>query len=170
MSEGTGVEPLILIVSGPSGSGKRRWCRRFWSCRGPCLRYHVLPGRGGRPRPPENAMISSLRRSFTPWWPGANFWNTRRFLASIPTGRRRSGWRKSRRGIGSGTGDRRTGRAAGEAKVAGIGGDLYTCHPRAKNWNAGLRSRGQDADEEIARRLAKAHDELWRARSFTIFV
>ena len=114
-------------------------------------------------------MISSPRRSSTPWWPGASFWNMRGSSASILTARRRNGWKnRVARDLDLVLEIDVQGAAQVKEKLPESVA-IFILPPSREELERRLRSRGQDADEEIARRLAKARDEIVASEKFYDF-
>jgi guanylate kinase len=91
-------------------------------------------------------MILSLSRSLTKWSSVAIFWSMRGSSASIPTAHPSGGWRN-------------------RASVA-----IFILPPSREELERRLRSRGMDSDDEIARRLAKAREEISAYKTYDFCV
>jgi guanylate kinase len=160
MSEENGVKPLILIVSGPSGSGKSTLVQRILE----------LPG-----TMPSVSCTTRVRRTTESSGKCYDFVTEAEFNAMVARGEflehaRVFGkysygtpkkWLEESRRKGSDLVLEIDVQGAKQVKqklpqsVA-----IFILPPSREELERRLRSRGQDADEEITRRLAKAHDEI----------
>jgi len=116
-------------------------------------------------------MISSRKRNSTPWSPAANFWSTRGVFGKTFLRHARKWLEESRKtGLDLVLEIDVQGAAQVKEKLPESVAIFILLAIARGSWSAGLRSRGQDSDEEIARRLAKSHDEIAaRSSSTTIF-
>ncbi len=169
MSGGTGVEPLILIVSGPSGSGKSTLVQKILE----------LPG-----TMPSVSCTTRVRRAteasgkcydfvteadFNAMVARGDFLEHAKVFGKYSYGTPKKWLEESRR---------RDLDLVLEIDVQGAGQvkeklpesvAIFILPPSRQELERRLRSRGQDADEEIARRLAKAHDEIVASEKFYDF-
>jgi len=169
MSEATGIEPLILIVSGPSGSGKSTLVQRILE----------LPG-----TMPSVSCTTRLRRATEASGKCYDFVTEAEFNAMVA----RDEFLEYAQVFGKysyGTPkkwldqSRRSGLdLVLEIDVQGAwqvkeklpeSMAIFILPPSREELERRLRSRGQDADEEIARRLSKAHDEIVASEKFYDF-
>ncbi|MGB9432905.1 MAG: guanylate kinase [Candidatus Acidiferrum sp.] len=169
MSEATGIEPLILIVSGPSGSGKSTLVQRILE----------LPG-----TMPSVSCTTRLRRATEASGKCYDFVTEAEFKAMVA----RDEFLEYAQVFGKysyGTPkkwldqSRRSGLdLVLEIDVQGAwqvkeklpeSMAIFILPPSREELERRLRSRGQDADEEIARRLSKAHDEIVASEKFYDF-
>jgi len=160
MSEGAGVKPLILIVSGPSGSGKSTLVQRILE----------LPG-----TMPSVSCTTRVRRAteasgkcydfvteaeFTAMVARGEFLEYAKVFGKYSYGTPKKWLEESRRkGLDlvleiDVQGAKQVKQKLPESVA------IFILPPSREELERRLRSRGQDADEEIARRLAKAHDEI----------
>ena len=169
MSGGTGVEPLILIVSGPSGSGKSTLVQKILE----------LPG-----TMPSVSCTTRVRRAteasgkcydfvteadFNAMVARGDFLEHAKVFGKYSYGTPKKWLEESRR---------RDVDLVLEIDVQGASQvkeklpesvAIFILPPSRQELERRLRSRGQDADEEIARRLAKAHDEIVASEKFYDF-
>ncbi len=169
MSGGTGVEPLILIVSGPSGSGKSTLVQKILE----------LPG-----TMPSVSCTTRVRRAteasgkcydfvteayFNAMVARGDFLEHAKVFGKYSYGTPKKWLEESRR---------RDVDLVLEIDVQGASQvkeklpesvAIFILPPSREELERRLRSRGQDADEEIARRLAKAHDEIVASEKFYDF-
>jgi guanylate kinase len=169
MSEPNGLEPLILIVSGPSGSGKSTLVQRILE----------LPG-----TMPSVSCTTRVRRATEASGKCYDFVTEADFNAMVTRGEflehaqvfGRYSYGTPKKWLDE---SRRTGRdLVLEIDVQGArqvkeklpeSVAIFILPPSRQELERRLRSRGQDADEEIARRLAKAHDEIVVSEKFYDF-
>jgi guanylate kinase len=169
MSEATGIEPLILIVSGPSGSGKSTLVqgilelpgtmpsvscttrsRRATEASGKC--YHFVT------EAEFNAMVAR-----------DEFLEYAQVFGKYSYGTPKKWLDQSRR---SGLDlvleiDVQGARQVKEKLPESVA--IFILPPSREELERRLRSRGQDANEEIARRLSKARDEIVASEKFYDF-
>ncbi len=169
MSDRTGVEPLILIVSGPSGSGKSTLVQKILE----------LPG-----TMPSVSCTTRVRRATEASGKCYDFVTEAEFEAMVGRGEflehakvfgkysygTPKKWLEESRCRGLDLvleidvqGAQQV-RAKLPESVA-----IFILPPSRQDLEHRLRSRGQDADEEIARRLSKAHDEIVASEKFYDF-
>ena len=160
MSEGTSVEPLVLIVSGPSGSGKSTLVQRILD----------LPG-----TMPSVSCTTRSRRATEASGKCYDFVTEAEFDAMVARGEfleyarvfGKHSYGTPRKWLDE---SRRKGldlvleidvQGAEQVKVKlPESVAIFILPPSREELERRLRSRGQDADEEIARRLSKAHAEI----------
>jgi guanylate kinase len=160
MSVEAGVQPLILIVSGPSGSGKSTLVQKILE----------LPG-----TMPSVSCTTRVRRATEASGKCYDFVTEAEFSAMVARGEfleyakvfgkysygTPKKWLEESRRKGLDLVLEIDVQGAKQVKqklpesVA-----IFILPPSRKELEHRLRSRGQDADDEIARRLAKAHDEI----------
>ena len=169
MSEDAGVDPLVLIVSGPSGSGKSTLVQRILE----------LPG-----TMPSVSCTTRLRRATEASGKCYDFVTEAQFEAMVARdefleyakvfGKYSYGTPKKwleesrRRGLDlvleiDVQGAQQVKQKLPESVA------IFILPPSREEVERRLRSRGQDADEEIARRLAKARDEIVASEKFYDF-
>jgi guanylate kinase len=160
MSEGAAVEPLIVIVSGPSGSGKSTLVQRILD----------LPG-----TMPSVSCTTRVRRATEASGKCYDFVTEAEFNAMVARGEfleyaqvfGRHSYGTPKKWLEE---SRRTGRdLVLEIDVQGAkqvkqklpeSVAIFILPPSREEVERRLRHRAQDADDEIARRLAKARDEI----------
>ena len=160
MSEGTSVEPLVLIVSGPSGSGKSTLVQRILD----------LPG-----TMPSVSCTTRSRRATEASGKCYDFVTEAEFDAMVARGEfleyarvfGKHSYGTPRKWLDE---SRRKGLdLVLEIDVQGAeqvkeklpqSVSIFILPPTREELERRLRSRGQDADEEIARRLSKARAEI----------
>ncbi len=169
MSDDTGVAPLILIVSGPSGSGKSTLVQKILE----------LPG-----TMPSVSCTTRVRRATEASGKCYDFVTEAEFGAMV----KRGDFLEYAQVFGKysyGTPKKwlEESRRSGKDLVLEIDVQgaqqvkqklpesvaIFILPPSRQEVERRLRSRGQDADEEIARRLAKAHDEIVASEKFYDF-
>ncbi len=169
MSEGAGVEPLILVVSGPSGSGKSTLVQRILE----------LPGTMA-----SVSCTTRARRATEASGKCYDFVTAAQFKAMVERGEfleyaqvfgkysygTPKKWLEESRRKGYDLVLEIDVQGASQVKqklpesVA-----IFILPPSRPELEHRLRSRGQDSDEEIARRLAKARDEIVASEKFYDF-
>jgi len=169
MSAGTGIEPLVLIVSGPSGSGKSTLVQKVLE----------LPG-----TMPSVSCTTRARRATEAIGKCYDFVTEAEFEAMVTRGDfleyakvfgkysygTPKKWLEESRQSGLDLvleidvqGAEQVKRKLPESVA------IFILPPSREELERRLRSRGQDADEEIARRLSKAHDEIVASEKFYDF-
>lgn len=160
MSEGAGVEPLILIVSGPSGSGKSTLVQRILELPG------TLPSVSCTTRSRRATEASGkcydfvTEAEFDAMVGRGEFLEYARVFGKHAYGTPRKWLDESRRrGLDlvleiDVQGAEQVKRKLPESVA------IFILPPSREELERRLRSRGQDSDEEIARRLSKAREEI----------
>jgi len=169
MSEGARVDPLILIVSGPSGSGKSTLVQRI-------LELPItLPSVSCTTRPRRATEASGkcydfvTEAEFDAMVARDEFLEYARVFGRHAYGTPRKWLDESRRrGLDlvleiDVQGAEQVKRKLPESVA------IFILPPSREELERRLRSRGQDADEEIARRLSKARDEIVASERFYDF-
>ena len=169
MSEGARVDPLILIVSGPSGSGKSTLVQRILELPG------TLPSVSCTTRPRRATEASGkcydfvTEAEFDAMVARDEFLEYARVFGRHAYGTPRKWLDESRRrGLDlvleiDVQGAEQVKRKLPESVA------IFILPPSREELERRLRSRGQDADEEIARRLSKARDEIVASKRFYDF-
>src|ERR1700746_4001316 len=160
MSDDKVLAPLVLIVSGPSGSGKSTLVQRFVQ----------MPGAMA-----SRSCTTRMRRATEASGKCYDFVTNEEFEAMVSRGEFLEYARVfGRHSYGTPKKWLEESRAKGldlvlEIDVQGAAQvreklpqsvAIFILPPSREELERRLRSRGQDSDEEIARRLAKAHDEI----------
>jgi guanylate kinase len=169
MSGGTGIEPLILIVSGPSGSGKSTLVQKILELPG------TMPSVSCTTRPRRTTESSGkcydfvTKAEFNAMAARGDFLEYAQVFGKYSYGTPKKWLVESRRkGLD----------LVLEIDVQGAGQvkeklpesvAIFILPPSRQELERRLRSRGQDADEEIKRRLSKAHDEIVASEKFYDF-
>ncbi len=169
MSEGTGIEPLILIVSGPSGSGKSTLVQRILELPG------TMPSISCTTRPRRATEATGKCYDFVTE-PGfqsmvakGEFLEYAQVFGKYSYGTPKKWLEESRRrGLDlvleiDVQGAQQVKQKLPESVA------IFILPPSREELERRLRSRGQDANEEMARRLAKAHDEIVASEKFYDF-
>jgi guanylate kinase len=169
MTEGAAVEPLILIVSGPSGSGKSTLVQRILE----------LPGTMA-----SVSCTTRVRRATEASGKCYDFVTEAQFKAMVERGEfleyaqvfGKYSYGTPKKWLEE---SRRQGRdLVLEIDVQGASQvkqklpesvAIFILPPSRQELEYRLRSRGQDSDEEIERRLAKARDEIIASEKFYDF-
>jgi len=169
MSESSAIAPLILIVSGPSGSGKSTLVQRVLD----------LPG-----TMPSVSCTTRPRRATEATGKCYDFVTEAEFDAMVARGEFLEHARVfGRHSYGTPKKWLEKSRATGVDLVLEIdvqGAEqvkeklpeavaIFILPPSREELERRLRSRGQDADEEIARRLSKAREEIVASGKFYDF-
>ncbi len=160
MTTGTEVSPLVLIVSGPSGSGKSTLVQRLLEL------PRTMPSVSRTTRPRRTTESSGkcydfvTEAEFDAMAARGEFLEYARVFGKYAYGTPRKWLDESRR----------TGRdlvleidVQGAAQVKEKLPEsvaIFILPPSREELERRLRSRGQDSEEEIARRLARARDEI----------
>ena len=169
MSEGTGVEPLILIVSGPSGSGKSTLVQRILELPG------TMPSVSCTTRARRATEASGkcydfvTEAEFDAMVTRGEFLEYARVFGKYSYGTPKKWLDESRRrGLDLVLEIDVQGAEQVKAKLPESMA-IFILPPSRGELERRLRSRGQDADEEITRRLSKAHDEIVASEKFYDF-
>ncbi len=169
MSDGTGIEPLILIVSGPSGSGKSTLVQRILELPGtmPSVSCTTRTRRGTESSGKCYDFVTETE--FKAMVVRGEFLEYAQVFGKYSYGTPQKWLEESRR-----TGldlvleiDVQGARQVKEKLPESVA--IFILPPSRDELERRLRSRGQDADEEIQRRLAKAHDEIVASEKFYDF-
>jgi guanylate kinase len=160
MSTGTEVAPLVLIVSGPSGSGKSTLVQKILELPG------TLPSVSCTTRARRATEASGkcydfvTEAEFDAMVARGEFLEHARVFGKYSYGTPKKWLEESRRrGLDLVLEIDVQGAAQVKEKLPESVA-IFILPPSREELERRLRSRGQDSDEEIARRLAKAHDEI----------
>jgi guanylate kinase len=160
MSAGTEVAPLVLIVSGPSGSGKSTLVQKILELPG------TLPSVSCTTRARRATEASGkcydfvTEAEFDAMVARGEFLEHARVFGKYSYGTPKKWLEESRRrGLDLVLEIDVQGAAQVKEKLPESVA-IFILPPSREELERRLRSRGQDSDEEIARRLAKAHDEI----------
>ncbi|HYW65077.1 MAG TPA: guanylate kinase [Candidatus Dormibacteraeota bacterium] len=169
MSEGNGITPLVLIVSGPSGSGKSTLVQRLLELPG------TMPSISCTTRPRRATEASGkcydfvTEAEFEGMAARGDFLEYARVFGKHSYGTPRKWLNDSRaRGLDLVLEIDVQGAAQVKKKLPQSVA-IFILPPSRQELEHRLRSRGQDADEEIARRLAMARDEIAASEEFYDF-
>ena len=169
MSDGATVEPLILIVSGPSGSGKSTLVQRILELPGtmPSVSCTTRARRGTESSGKCYDFVTEAE--FKGMVDRGEFLEYARVFGKYSYGTPKKWLEESRRkGLDLVLEiDVQGARQVKEKLPESVA--IFILPPSRDELERRLRSRGQDADEEIARRLAKAHDEIVASEKFYDF-
>ncbi len=169
MSEGTGVEPLILIVSGPSGSGKSTLVQRILELPG-TMQSVSCTTRAQRATEASGKCYDFVTEAeFDAMVARGEFLEYARVFGIHSYGTPRKWLDESRR-----TGldlvleiDVQGAEQVKEKLPESVA--IFILPPSREELERRLRNRGQDAEEEIARRLSKAREEIVASEKFYNF-
>jgi guanylate kinase len=160
MSAGTEVAPLVLIVSGPSGSGKSTLVQKILELPG------TLPSVSCTTRARRATEASGkcydfvTEAEFDAMVARGEFLEHARVFGKYSYGTPKKWLEESRRrGLDLVLEIDVQGAAQVKEKLPESVA-IFILPPSREELERRLRSRGQDSDEEIARRLEKAHDEI----------
>ena len=169
MSEGNELAPLVLIVSGPSGSGKSTLVQKVLELPG------TMPSKSYTTRPRRATEASGkcydfvTEAEFDAMVARGEFLEYARVFEKHSYGTPKKWLNESRaRGLDlvleiDVQGAAQVKKRLPEALA------IFILPPSREELERRLRSRGQDSDEEIARRLAKARDEIAASEDFYDF-
>ena len=160
MSGGTAVDPLVLIVSGPSGSGKSTLVQKVLELPGtmPSISYTTRQRRGTEASGKCYDFVTE--REFDAMVERGEFLEYARVFGTHSYGTPKKWLEESkRRGLDlvleiDIQGARQVKQKLPESVA------IFILPPSPGELERRLRSRGQDSDEEIARRLSKAREEI----------
>jgi len=169
MSGETGIEPLILIVSGPSGSGKSTLVQKVLELPG------TMPSRSCTTRPRRTTESSGkcydfvTEAEFNTMVARGDFLEYAQVFGKYSYGTPKKWLEESRRkGLDLVLEiDVQGARQVKEKLPESVA--IFILPPSRQELERRLRSRGQDADEEIKRRLSKAHEEIVASEKFYDF-
>src|SRR6516162_3878817 len=160
MSGGAGVEPLVLIVSGPSGSGKSTLVQKVLELPGtmPSISYTTRPRRGTEASGKCYDFVTESE--FDAMVARGEFLEYARVFGKHSYGTPKKWLEEAReRGLDLVLEIDVQGAAQVKEKLPESVA-IFILPPSREELERRLRGRGQDSDEEIARRLAKARDEI----------
>jgi guanylate kinase len=169
MSEGNGVAPLVVIVSGPSGSGKSTLVQKILELPG------TMPSISCTTRPRRATEASGkcydfvTEAEFDGMVARGDFLEYARVFGKHSYGTPKKWLDESRaRGMDLVLEIDVQG-AAQVKKTLPEAVAIFILPPSRQELERRLRSRGQDSDEEIARRLAQAREEIAASEEFYDF-
>jgi guanylate kinase len=169
MSDGTTVEPLILIVSGPSGSGKSTLVQRILELPGtmPSVSCTTRTRRGTESSGKCYDFVTEAE--FKGMVDRGEFLEYAQVFGKYSYGTPKKWLEESRRkGLDLVLEiDVQGARQVKEKLPESVA--IFILPPSRDELERRLRRRAQDADDEIARRLAKAHDEIVVSEKFYDF-
>ena len=160
MSSGIGVEPLVLIVSGPSGSGKSTLVQRVLELPGtmPSISYTTRQRR--ETEAPGKCYDFVTEAEFDAMVARGEFLEYARVFGKHSYGTPKKWLEESkRRGLDLVLEIDIQGAAQVKQKLPESVA-IFILPPSREELERRLRSRGQDSEEEIARRLSKAREEI----------
>jgi len=170
MSEIKRIEPLLLIFSGPSGSGKSTLVQKVLELPGtmPSVSCTTRPRRATEASGKCYDFVTS--EQFDAMVARGEFLEYARVFGKHSYGTPKKWLEESRsKGIDLVLEIDVQGAAQVKQKLPESVA-IFILPPSRQELERRLRSRGMDADDEIARRLAKAKGEIELAEKFTIFV
>jgi guanylate kinase len=169
MSQGNGVAPLVVIVSGPSGSGKSTLVQKVLELPG------TMPSISCTTRPRRATEASGkcydfvTEAEFDAMAARGDFLEYARVFGKHSYGTPKKWLNESRaRGLDLVLEIDVQGAAQVKKKLPEAVA-IFILPPSRQELERRLRSRGQDPDEEIARRLAMARDEIAASEEFYDF-
>ncbi len=169
MSEGNGFAPLVVIVSGPSGSGKSTLVQKVLELPG------TMPSISCTTRPRRATEASGkcydfvTEAEFDAMVARGDFLEYARVFGKHSYGTPKKWLNESRaRGLDLVLEIDVQGAAQVKKKLPEAVA-IFILPPSRQELERRLRSRGQDSDEEIARRLAMARDEIAASEEFYDF-
>jgi len=169
MSEGNGIAPLVVIVSGPSGSGKSTLVQKILELPG------TMPSISCTTRPRRATEASGkcydfvTEAEFDGMVARGDFLEYARVFGKHSYGTPKKWLNESRaRGLDLVLEIDVQG-AAQVKKTLPEAVAIFILPPSRQELGRRLRSRGQDSDEEIARRLAQAREEIAASEKFYDF-
>ena len=169
MSAGTAIEPLILIVSGPSGSGKSTLVQRMLELPGtmPSISCTTRPRRATEATGKCYDFVTESE--FQSMVAKGEFLEYAQVFGKYSYGTPMKWLEESRRrGLDLVLEiDVQGGQQVKQKLPESLA--IFILPPSREELERRLRSRGQDANEEMARRLAKAHDEIVASEKFYDF-
>jgi guanylate kinase len=160
MSEVTRLEPMVLIVSGPSGSGKSTLVQKLLELPGtmPSISYTTRPRRTTESRGKCYDFVTE--KEFEAMVRRGEFLEYALVFGKHSYGTPKKWLEESkRRGLDLVLEIDIQGAAQVKQKLPESVA-IFILPPSREELERRLRSRGQDSDEEIARRLSKARDEI----------
>jgi guanylate kinase len=169
MSEGNGVAPLVLIVSGPSGSGKSTLVQKVLELPGtmPSISCTTRPRRATEASGKCYDFVTEAK--FDAMVARGDFLEYARVFGKHSYGTPKKWLDESRaRGLDLVLEIDVQGAAQVKKRLPEAVA-IFILPPSRQELERRLRSRGQDLDEEIARRLAMARDEIAASEAFYDF-
>ncbi len=169
MSEGNGVAPLVVIVSGPSGSGKSTLVQKVLELPGtmPSISCTTRPRRATEASGKCYDFVTAAE--FDAMVARGDFLEYARVFGKHSYGTPKKWLDESRaRGLDLVLEIDVQGAAQVKKKLPEAVA-IFILPPSRQELERRLRSRGQDPDEEIARRLAMARDEIAASEEFYDF-
>jgi guanylate kinase len=169
MSEATGLEPLVMIVSGPSGSGKSTLVERILELPGTMSSVSCTTRSRRATEASGKCYDFVTEAEFAGMVARGEFLEYAQVFGKYSYGTPKKWLVESRR---------RNLDLVLEIDVQGAvqvkqklpeSVAIFILPPSREELERRLRSRGQDADEEIARRLSKAHEEIVASEKFYDF-
>jgi guanylate kinase len=160
MSEGNGAAPLVLIVSGPSGSGKSTLVQRILDMPGtmPSISCTTRPRRATESSGKCYDFVTEA--DFEAMAARGDFLEYARVFGKHAYGTPRKWLEKSRESGKDLVLEIDVQGAAQVKEKLPQSVAIFILPPSRDELERRLRSRGQDSEEEIARRLARARDEI----------
>jgi len=170
MSEPNGVSPLVLIVSGPSGSGKSTLVQRILELPGTMSSVSYTTRSRRTTEASGKCYDFVTEAEFASMVSRGEFLEYARVFGKHSYGTPKKWLDQSRvRGLDLVLEIDVQGAAQVKEKLPESVA-IFILPPSREELERRLRSRGQDSDEEIARRLAKARDEIVASEKFYDFV
>jgi len=169
MSEGNGVAPLVLIVSGPSGSGKSTLVQKVLELPG------TMPSISCTTRPQRATEASGkcydfvTEAEFDGMVARGDFLEYARVFGKHSYGTPKKWLNESRARALDLVLEIDVQGAAQVKKKLPEAVAIFILPPSRQELERRLRTRGQDSEEEIARRLAMARDEIAASADFYDF-
>jgi guanylate kinase len=169
MSAGQSAEPLVLIVSGPSGSGKSTLVQKVLELPGTMPSVSCTTRQRRATEASGKCYDFVTEAEFEAMVAGGEFLEHARVFGKHSYGTPRKWLEESRRrGLDLVLEIDVQGAAQVKEKLPESVA-IFILPPSREEVERRLRSRGQDSDEEIARRLAKARDEIVASKKFYDF-
>jgi guanylate kinase len=169
MSAGQSAEPLVLIVSGPSGSGKSTLVQKVLELPGTMPSLSCTTRQRRATEASGKCYDFVTEAEFEAMVAGGEFLEHARVFGKHSYGTPRKWLEESRRrGLDLVLEIDVQGAAQVKEKLPESVA-IFILPPSREEVERRLRSRGQDSDEEIARRLAKARDEIVASKKFYDF-
>jgi len=170
MSEGTSTEPLILIVSGPSGSGKSTLVQKILEIPGSMPSVSCTTRKRRTTEASGKCYDFVTEAEFDAMVARGEFLEYARVFGRHSYGTPKKWLEESRRrGLDLVLEIDVQGAEQVKTKLPESVA-IFILPPSREDLEKRLRGRGQDDDEEIARRLAKAREEIVASEKFYDFV
>ena len=169
MNEGKGGEPLILIVSGPSGSGKSTLVQKILELPGTMSSVSCTTRARRATEASGKCYDFVTEAEFDAMVARGEFLEYARVFGKHSYGTPKKWLEESRRrGLDLVLEIDVQGAAQVKQKLPESVA-IFILPPSREELERRLRNRGQDAEDEIARRLAKAHEEIVASEKFYDF-